>query len=214
MIERIASSPDVSAVPDSNLETASPAPSGTDPGKTVTSLRDFRPDDMEMIRQWRNLPKVADYMYTDHVISPEEHAAWFARALNTPACKYWIIVCDGEDVGVANLSEIDRINRRCYWGFYVVSPNVGGKSVGMQAEYAVLNYVFDDLKFEKLCCEVLSFNRGVIEMHRRFGFVQEGLFRKHVWKRGALHDVVCLAILKEEWETLRPQWQRAFSGRE
>jgi hypothetical protein len=25
------------------------------------------------------MPKMADYMYTDHVISPEEHAAWFSR---------------------------------------------------------------------------------------------------------------------------------------
>jgi len=180
----------------------------------VIALRDVRPDDMNMIRKWRNLPKVADNMYTDHVISPEEHASWFSRVLEAPTCKYWIIVCDGEDVGVANLYAIDEINRRCYWGFYVVSPNVGGKSVGLQAEYAVLNYVFDHLKFEKLCCEVLSFNRGVMEMHRRFGFVQEGLFRKHVWKRGAFHDVVCLAILREEWQALRPQWQKAFSGRE
>ena len=96
----------------------------------MTSLRDVRPDDMEMIRQWRNLPKVADYMFTDHVIGPEEHAAWFSRVLKDPTCKYWIIVCDGEDVGVANLYEIDPVNRRCYWAFYVASPNVRGKKVG------------------------------------------------------------------------------------
>ncbi|MBZ5653918.1 MAG: UDP-4-amino-4,6-dideoxy-N-acetyl-beta-L-altrosamine N-acetyltransferase [Acidobacteriia bacterium] len=160
---------------------------------------------MGMILEWRNLPKVADYMYTDHVISPEEHAAWFARVLKDPAYKYWIIVSEGEDVGLVNLYDIDPVNRRCYWAFYVVSPNVRGKGVGTYAEYTVLNYVFDELKFEKLCCEVLSFNQGVVEMHRRFGFVQEGLFRKHILKRDAFHDVVCLAILKEEWETLRPQ---------
>jgi UDP-4-amino-4,6-dideoxy-N-acetyl-beta-L-altrosamine N-acetyltransferase len=179
----------------------------------VTSLRDVRPDDVDMIREWRNLPKVADYMYTDHVIGPEEHAAWFARVLKDPTYKYWIIVCDGEDVGVANLNAIDQINRRCYWAFYVVSPNVRGKGVGSYVEYYVLNYVFDELKFEKLCCEVLSFNEGVVEMHRRFGFVQEGLFRKHILKRGAFNDVVCLAILKEEWEALRPQLEEKLKAK-
>jgi len=175
-------------------------------GETVTSLRDVRADDMDMMREWRNLPKVADYMFTDHVIGPEEHEAWFSRAIKNPTCKYWIITCDGEDVGVANLYAIDQINRRCYWGFYVVSPNVRGKGVGTRVEYAVLNYVFDELRFEKLCCENLALNRGVIEMHRRFGFVQEGTLRKHIWKRGAFHDVICLAILKEEWKALRPRF--------
>jgi UDP-4-amino-4,6-dideoxy-N-acetyl-beta-L-altrosamine N-acetyltransferase len=156
---------------------------------------------------------VADYMYTDHLISPEEHAAWFSRVLKDPTCKYRIIVCDGEDVGVSNLYEIDRLNRRCHWGFYVGSSNVRGKNIGSHLEYTVLNCVFDELKFEKLCCPVLSFNRGVIEMHRRFGFVQEGLLRKHIWKRGAFHDVVCLAILKEEWEAMRPRFERILAQR-
>jgi RimJ/RimL family protein N-acetyltransferase len=48
----------------------------------------------------------------------------------------------------------------------------------------------------------------VIEMHRRFGFVQEGLFRKHIWKQGAFHDVFCLAILKEEWQARRPRFEQ------
>ncbi len=173
----------------------------------MTSLRDVCPADRDRIREWRNLPKVADFMFTDHVITPEEHAAWFSRILKDPAYKYWIIRCDDEEVGVAYLYAIDHVNRRCFWGFYVVSPNVRGKSVGSHVEYAVLNYVFDELKFEKLCCENLAFNRGVIEMHRRFGFVQEGIFRKHIWKRGAFHDVVYLAILKEEWQALRPRFE-------
>jgi len=179
----------------------------------VTSLREIGPDDRDMIREWRNLPQVADYMYTDHVISPEEHEAWFLRVLKDPSCKYWIIVCDGEDVGLANLYAIDQRNRRCYWAFYVVSPNARGKGVGSYVEYAVLNHVFDELKLEKLCCEVLSFNRGVVEIHRRFGFAQEGLFRKHILKRGAFHDVVCLAIMKEEWATLRPQLEQKLRAK-
>jgi UDP-4-amino-4,6-dideoxy-N-acetyl-beta-L-altrosamine N-acetyltransferase len=174
----------------------------------VTSLRDLRPEDMDMIREWRNLPRVADYMYTDHVIRPEEHASWFARIMKDPCCKYWIIVCDGENVGLVNLYNIDHKNRRCYWAFYVVSPNVRGKGVGSYAEYAILSYVFNELKFEKLCCEVLAFNKGVVEMHQRFGFVQEGFFRKHILKRGEFHDVVCLAMLRAEWEGSRPELEQ------
>ncbi len=178
-------------------------------------LRDINCEDREVIREWRNLPKVSNCMFTDHVITPEEHAAWFARMLKDPSCKYWIIVCDGEDVGVANLYNINFTHRRCHFGFYVVSPNVRGKGIWSYAEYLLLNYVFDELKLQKLCTEILASNRGVAEMHRRFfGFVDEGILRKHLMKNGVWHDIVCQGILKEEWDTFRPkteQWLR-FKG--
>ncbi len=172
--------------------------------RTVISLRDIAPADKEMIRVWRNLPEIRKYMYTDHIITCEEHDAWFERIAVDPTCRYWIIACDKEDVGVANLYAIDNRNQRCYWAFYVVSPNVRGKGVGTFAEYLVLRYVFEELNLNKVCCEVLDFNRGVVRMHKSFGFVQEGVLRKHIAKNGAMHDVVCLAMLKEEWEALKP----------
>jgi UDP-4-amino-4,6-dideoxy-N-acetyl-beta-L-altrosamine N-acetyltransferase len=169
----------------------------------MISFRDLTAADKEKIRSWRNLPEIRKYMYTDHVIGVEEHEAWFNRTIHDDASKYWIIVCDGEDVGLVNLYGIDRRNQRCYWAFYVVSPNVRGKGVGTAAEYFVLQTVFDELKLNKLCCEVLDFNQGVVRMHKSFGFVQEGLFRKHVMKGGEAHDVVCLSLLKQEWEASR-----------
>ena len=94
----------------------------------------------------------------------------------------------------------DRRNRRCYWAFYIVSPNVRGKGVGTSAEYFVLRHVFDELNLNRLCCEVLDFNQGVVRMHKSFGFVEEGIFRKHVFKGDEPHDVICLAMLREDWE--------------
>lgn len=168
--------------------------------RPMISLRDVNPSDKETIRAWRNMPEVGKYMYSDHVITPEEHDAWFERIMKDRTCKYWIIACDSEDVGLVNLYALDQRNRRCYWAFYIISPNVRGKGVGSFAEYSVFKYVFDELRLNKLCCEVLAFNEAVIEMHKSFGFVQEGVFRKHVFKGEQAHDVVCLGLLREEWE--------------
>ena len=41
-------------------------------------LRPLQADDKDQILAWRNSPDVRAYMYTDHVISPDEHARWFA----------------------------------------------------------------------------------------------------------------------------------------
>jgi len=169
----------------------------------MITLRDIHPEDKEKIHRWRNLPEVAKYMYTDHLITPEEHEIWFQRILQNPTCRYWIIVCDGQDVGVVNLYDINVRNKRCYWAFYVASPDVRGKGVGSFVEYSVLHYVFDELGLNKLCCEVLSFNEAVTNMHKSFGFKQEGLFRQHVIKGETPADIVCLAMLHQDWESLK-----------
>ncbi|MGA7378564.1 MAG: UDP-4-amino-4,6-dideoxy-N-acetyl-beta-L-altrosamine N-acetyltransferase [Candidatus Sulfotelmatobacter sp.] len=171
----------------------------------MNSLRDISPGDQEAIRIWRNDPDVRKYMYTDHEISPDEHRAWFSRILRDSSCKYWIIVCDREDVGLLYLYDIDMRNRHCYWGFYTVGPQVRGKGIGSFAEFSVLRIVFDELQLQKLCGEVLAFNLPVLNMHKKFGFVQEGVFRKHVLKGDDFEDVVCISILREEWEAKKAE---------
>lgn len=167
-------------------------------------LRDLRLDDAQMVRSWRNHPEVAKFMYTDHEITPEEHEQWFRRALNDPTSRFWIISGDGGDLGLLSISQIDLHNRRCFWAFYL-DPTARGKGGGAFAEYSVLQHVFTELQLNKLCGEVLGFNRSVIKMHKRFGFVEEGVLRKQIFKQGQWHDVVCVGILREEWEARRPE---------
>ena len=170
-----------------------------------TAFRHVEEHDKDQLLRWRNLPEVREFMYADHVISPEEHERWFRGALSDSARRYWIIVHDGEEVGLVNLYAIDQKNRRCTWAFYVASPNVRGKGVGSIVEWWVLNQVFDNLKMNRLCCEVLVTNPAVINMHKKFGFVQEGLLREHAIKNGKPIDVVALAMLASDWVTAKPQ---------
>jgi len=167
-------------------------------------LRAVHDTDKELLLTWRNLPEVAKYMYTDHLISDSEHEAWFNAAMMETSKRYWIITLNSEDVGLANITDIDEHNRRCFWAFYLASSSVRGQGVGSYVEYFVLSHVFDELGLNKLCCEVLEFNEAVVGMHKSFGFVEEGRFREHILKQGVAHDVVRLAMLRSEWLMTRP----------
>jgi UDP-4-amino-4,6-dideoxy-N-acetyl-beta-L-altrosamine N-acetyltransferase len=179
----------------------------------MISLRDIRPDDKEQVFQWRNLPEVAKYMYTDHVITPEEHNRWFSGLFNDPSRKYWIITLEQEDVGLVNIYDLDWHNKRCYWAFYLASSTVRGRGVGSFVEYSTLQYVFGELGLNKLCCEVLGFNEPVVNMHKSFGFVQEGIYREHIFKSSSFMDVVALAILSKEWEVKRPEIEEKLKAK-
>jgi len=158
---------------------------------------------LEMVRNWRNKPEISKYMYTDQYISEEEHFNWFKKIKSDLAKKYWVVRLDGEYVGVVNLYDIDIKNKRCYWAYYLAEPSVRGKGLGRLIELNILNYVFEKLGLNKLCCEVLKFNELVVKIHQKYGSKIEGTFRKHIFKQGVFHDIVCMGILKEEWEDIK-----------
>ena len=167
-------------------------------------LRPLEPGDRDRILAWRNSPDVRAYMYTDHVISPEEHAAWFAGIPADPTRTYWIIASDEAPVGLANLYDIDRRNSRCAWAYYLADPAVRGLGLGSYVEYWVLEYVFEGLKLAKLWCEVLASNEPVWKLHETFGFQVEARFRGHVIKEGERVDVLGLGLLANDWRAKRP----------
>jgi UDP-4-amino-4,6-dideoxy-N-acetyl-beta-L-altrosamine N-acetyltransferase len=166
-------------------------------------LRPVTADDSARLLHWRNRPEVSAYMYTDHLISADEHARWFAGALKAPDRRYWIIEMDSEPVGLANLAGIDETRRRCEWAYYLAEPSVRGRGVGAAVEFTVIDHVFTGLKLHKLWCEVLVENEAVWRLHESFGFKREALFRDHVWKTGRFQDVVGLGLLADDWAKAR-----------
>jgi RimJ/RimL family protein N-acetyltransferase len=98
----------------------------------VVRLRDLRPEDKEKILDWRNQPSVAQYQYTDHTITSEEHEKWFARAVSDPTVRYWVITWNDEDVGLANLYDINERCQRGYWAFYLAQDGFRGKGIGSE----------------------------------------------------------------------------------
>lgn len=174
----------------------------TEEGVSV-ALRPLALEDIRLVLTWRNLPQVSAYMYTDHQISDVEHARWFAGAMGDPSKRYWIIELDGEAVGVANLYDISESQRRASWAFYLADDRVRGRGVGSATERFVLRYAFEELGLDKLCCEVLATNGGVVKMHERYGFTVDGILRKHVSKEGVRVDVVTMSLLRDEWQAGR-----------
>lgn len=172
----------------------------------------LREDDIELVRMWRNSPEVSQYMYTDEFISEEHQKLWFNKIKNENNSRYWIIEFENKKIGVASLTDIDTRNSKCFWGFYLGTTDNRGKGIGAKIEYKILEYVFEDLKLNKLCGEVLSFNENVIRMHEKFGFRREGYLRNHIRKQEKFHDVVVIALLSYEWYQIKEMLHKKIYG--
>ncbi|MCX6219206.1 UDP-4-amino-4,6-dideoxy-N-acetyl-beta-L-altrosamine N-acetyltransferase [Spirosoma sp.] len=167
---------------------------------TLTPLTET---DIELVRTWRNSPEVAQYMYTSEPITAEQQKAWFDRIQQDSSSRYWLIEYNDKKIGLASLTGISQTLSSCYWAFYLGDTSIRGGGLGAKIEFNVLEYVFNELKLNKLRCEVITFNDKVISMHEKFGFRREAYYRQHVKKDGAWQDVVGLALLKPEWEAYR-----------
>ena len=179
---------------------------------TVT-LRDLTADDSARIHAWRNSEAVRSYMYTDHLISPEEHARWFAGIPGDDRRRYWIIEMGGLPVGLANLYDIDRRHGRCAWAYYLADPSVRGLGLGSYVEFWMIEQVFGPQGLGRLWCEVLASNEPVWRLHEKHGFVQEARFRRHIVKDGVGVDVLGLGLLAEDWAARRAEMAERLRGK-
>lgn len=97
-----------------------------------------------------------------------------------------IELCEGKAVvGVVDLYDYDKINRRAYIGITVVS-SIRSKGVGKAALQTLCDYCSDKLDMKQLSAVIRADNHSCLAMFARCGFVETGRFpqwvrRGHTW---------------------------------
>ncbi|MFM4860960.1 UDP-4-amino-4,6-dideoxy-N-acetyl-beta-L-altrosamine N-acetyltransferase [Aeromonas media] len=164
-------------------------------------LRNVRENELDIMLAWRNEQKVRSNMYTQHIISREEHYSWWERTKLRQDQRYYMYEYEGLPCGITSFNNIDLSNKNSAWAFYT-SPSAPRGS-GAKMEFLMLDLAFITLGLHKLYCEVLEFNRPVITLHHKFGFETEGVFKDQRFTNGEFINVHRLAILKTQWECNR-----------
>ncbi|OFS19729.1 MULTISPECIES: UDP-4-amino-4,6-dideoxy-N-acetyl-beta-L-altrosamine N-acetyltransferase [Clostridium] len=170
-------------------------------------LRKIREDDLQKIIKWRMLPEVTKYMYTDPVLDLEKQKIWFNKIQNSSNDLYWIIEIDNTDIGIISISDIDRINKKCIWAYYIGDMSFRGRGIARALECNIYDYVFEVLKMNKLCLEVLEFNDKVISIHKKFGSEVEGILKQHICKNNKFYNVVVMGIIRDKWNAIKSNYE-------
>jgi UDP-4-amino-4,6-dideoxy-N-acetyl-beta-L-altrosamine N-acetyltransferase len=162
-------------------------------------LRRLRAGDSAMVRGWRNSPRVSADLITNHPISVEEHGAWFRHVLDSDDCRYWIICLEDRPVGLASIVDIDRVSKRCRWGFYNAAIDLRGRGVITAALTLVLDNAFGELGLDVVAAEVLASNAASLAVHRRLGFEIVEHVPGAVHRNGRDIDLVVLELTARAW---------------
>jgi UDP-4-amino-4,6-dideoxy-N-acetyl-beta-L-altrosamine N-acetyltransferase len=173
-------------------------------------LRPPAREDQDRLLAWRNSPAVAAYMFTDHLITPAEHARWFEGLAGDAGRADWIIEADARPAGLASLYDIDRESMSCASASYLAEPSLRGRGIGGYVEQLLIERAFGVLGLGRIWCEVLATNTPGLRMHEKFGYREAAGPRRRTPKAGALVDVVRLELEAAEWARLRPGVRRAL----
>ncbi|MDX1374431.1 MAG: GNAT family protein [Burkholderiales bacterium] len=140
----------------------------------------------------------------------DDMAAWIDRTSKSDDPLFFAVIdrasgrCEGRQAlmrivpehGVIELGSI-------YWG-----PAIARTRVATEAFYLHARTVFDTLGYRRFEWKCNDRNAPSKRAAVRFGFTFEGVFRQHMWVKGASRDSAWYAILDGEWPALRAEFER------
>ena len=125
--------------------------------------------DIEMVRQWRNDPVVANnFEFRDH-ITPEMQKEWF-KSVNNIHNLYTIIEYRDEKIGVINLKNIDWENRVCEGGIFLPDPKYHQTFVPAIISYITTEIIFIMFEWHIGYAHVMKENKGVKQFVKLLGY--------------------------------------------
>lgn len=126
-------------------------------------------DKIELVRRWRNDPKISQFMEYRDEITPEMQEAWFQR-INNDNNYYHIIEIDGKEIGLIDIRDIDYERGEGEPGIFVWDDDYLNSPEIFNASFAHLDFAFEELGLKRLVIHVLKDNPRAIRYNKAIGY--------------------------------------------
>jgi diamine N-acetyltransferase len=166
-------------------------------------LREIERTDLPRINQWRNDPELIGLLGANFFfIGAGIDERWFEGYLaNRDKAVRLAIVVGPEHTHIGNvqLTSIHAINRTAEFSIFIGDKNYWSAGYGRVATEQILQHGFNDLNLNRIYLTLLQDNERARRMYLRLGFTEEGCQRQAIFKGGRYHDVLEMAMLREDF---------------
>lgn len=150
--------------------------------KYGVTLRPLTHDKIELVRQWRNHPKIQQYMEYRDEITPEMQESWFQKISMSGKDFYFIIEIDGREIGLINIKNVNWDLRIGESGIFIWEDNILHTGVSYGAGLCLNDFAFSALNIEKMQAHILCDNMRSKKYFGRFGYKiasnQDGIYNQ------------------------------------
>lgn len=170
-------------------------------------IRKLEMKDLKPMREWMQDNCVTANLQADFNTFTEEKVQNFILSameqdFESENLHYAIVDENDEYMGTISLKNINRRDKNAEYA--IVTRRVAhGKGYAMSATRDILKLGFEKLGLEKIYLYVSINNVAANKFYRKCGFVEEGIFRKHMLINGILEDIRWFSVLKGEFADKR-----------
>ena len=129
----------------------------------------------------------------------EDESRWLEQQSAYSRGEYQFAVEDFEGylVGRCGTIRVDWKNRLGELAIMIGTP-YRGRGYGKEAMELLCRFCFEEMNLHKLKVTVFAFNKAAIRCYEANGFVQEGLLKQEIFRRGTWQDVLVLSRFAPE----------------
>ncbi len=142
------------------------------------------------------------YTGSDEHFTQSQIQQFFLKCLDDESRYDFLIFDENKIIGEAVLNEIDTSVKSAHYRICIFNKEYFNKGIGTFATKSILNFAFENLKLQRVALEVFSFNNRAQKVYEKCGFAQEGILRNAVLDKKCYANIICMSILKEEYDNL------------
>ncbi len=135
------------------------------------TLRKLSEDKIELVRQWRNDPKISQYLVSRTIITPEMQQSWFLNN-NNERNYYYLIVLDNIEVGLIFVKDICLESKIGEGGVFIYDDRCLNTDIAYRAHLLLFDYLFEHDILRDITSHVLVDNKRAIRFTQFLGFTR------------------------------------------
>ncbi len=157
--------------------------------------------DADFLTNGENNELVRDALFLAFPVSPSESAEKIQKFISAKDTIFFTIISKekNETVGVTAFFRVDYVSRAAVFYLAILNPEYWSVGFGSEATRLMVQYAFETLNLNRIQLHVNSENHAAIKIYQRCGFIQEGVLRQAMYKKGRYFDFWVMGILRDDW---------------
>ncbi len=161
----------------------------------------------DLYAAYRSAPDDRDwtYLYAGPFYDAEDFGRFAEAAARGTDPRHYAVIdrATGQAAGTLALMHIDTDNGVIEVGHVVFSPLLRNSAASTEAQFLLMQYVFEELQYRRYEWKCDSLNAPSRRAAERLGFRPEGIFRQAVVYKGRTRDTAWHSIIDQEWPALK-----------
>lgn len=170
---------------------------------TKTKLREYKKDDVEIVKKYINQPEVKSLLHAGipYLYTLEDEMKWYEEisALKDTYSFAIETIEDEKYIGGCGINNVDWKNSVAEIGIFIGNKDYWGKGYGTDAMQVLIKFIFNEMNINKIKLQVFSFNERAIKCYKKCGFMVEGVLRQEIFRNGRYHDDIVMGLLRDDY---------------